>query len=272
VATSKVLSRPRIRLDLYYDERAPYAAELERVLSLVKELERSTSAEASLHGSKDMGKDEAANLVDAIRSIIPQERGSIVTSRGVFLPLSKSKKLNLGNTPVLVVRLDERLSYVFPCKIGERYYDLVAGLEHLKSSWPLLRPLSEPREEKTIVELVAHDPSIIENGLELMGIEIGTGSGFADLLLKDPLGNITVIEVERETGDAAIGQVLRLAAALEKEKRGVEVRGAIVCMRIRDGVLAAAARANIGVWLVESLDPFTVSKLRPDKTAGRKST
>jgi hypothetical protein len=43
-------------------------------------------------------------------------------------------------------------------------------------------------------------------------------------------------------------------------------------MRIRDGVLAAAARANIGVWLVESLDPFTVSKLRPDKTAGRKST
>ena len=198
--------------------------------------------------------------VEEIRRIKPQARGSVVASGGQPLPISGSKKLNLLNTPVLLVReikneIDPRPIYVFPCKIGESYYNVLDGISFLSSTLPDLRVLPGEMEESLIASLKA-EPGILETGLELSSVEEIVKTGKTDLVFMDSHSRFLLLEVEREATDSAVGQILRLAAGFEENHSVELVRCGIACFRINKNVLAAANRAGIEVWKAQDKGHF----------------
>ena len=82
--------------------------------------------------------------------------------------------------------------------------------------------------EKDLRDHLAAKPSLIENGLSLVGKEYTiTGAGRADIVCKDKRGNYVVIETKKVgDSDKVIGQILRYVGGLKKE--GKKVRGIIV--------------------------------------------
>ena len=195
-------------------------------------------------------------VIEDIRMIKPQSRGSVVASGGNALPISGSKKLNLRNTPVIVVREKKKPVYVFPCKIGERYYSVQNGISFLKENLPNIVKLQGEMED-TLVTIILDDPEKLEVGLVLDDYERETPMGKTDIVFRDATGRFLVIEVEREATDSTVGQILRLSAGFEKHQ-GVSlnsVRAGVACYRIHPNVLAACERAKIEVWKYEAKFP-----------------
>ena len=82
--------------------------------------------------------------------------------------------------------------------------------------------------EKDLRDHLAAKPSLIENGLSLVGKEcIITGAGRADIICKDKRGNYVVIETKKVgDSDKVEGQILRYIGGLKKE--GKRARGIII--------------------------------------------
>ena len=250
----------QLRVELYYDKTiekypSPSTISLQELLDELNKLE--------LIGIQVLLKEKSSSssniqaTEEEIRSIRPQKRGSIVASRGSVLPLSGSKKLNLQNTPVLLVRDGTKPVYVFPCKVGERYYGVLDGISFLRG---LENELSDPKTtssnlpelegkmEQALVSKLERNPKLLGSDFELVYSEYETGTGKADLILKDSKGTQFVVEVERTATDAAVGQVIRLTAGFEKKNPGTIAVPTIVCFRMNPNVQLAAQRAGIEAW------------------------
>ena len=240
--------RSTIALTIYYDKNQKYQGlELGEALESFSDL-NSEEIKTEIIDRSDIENED--KVVEEIRRIKPQWRGAVVASGGSALPISGSKKLNLQNTPVILVRDEqEEPVYVFPCKIGERYYSIENGIEFLRQNLPNLARL-EGEMEDTLLDLISVSPHRLEEGLALNNQELETPMGKTDLVLKDCQEKPLVIEVEREASDASVGQILRLSAGFEEHRKLLpnSVRSGIVCYRINDNVLAGCTRAGIEVW------------------------
>ena len=226
----------------------------DHIAETIRECEKLATSEKldfSSHPTQEIDDGKKSEITNKIHSIIPQKRGAIVTSRGTPLPLSGRKKLNLGNTPILIVEDEERPTYVFPCRLGETYYDVNAGLAHLRANLPDLPPLSG-MNEKDLSEIIVKNPEILENGLRGPRLEFDSGAGIIDIVLIDKNERHVLVEVEREADDAPLGQILRLCAAYEKKYSlpTGSVRGMIACMRAREFMQDAARRADIEIRII----------------------
>ncbi len=242
----------KLDLELFYDkETKSYSSSIGALINQCYRLQHKHRVRFERFESKELRQRQTEHIVSEIRGIIPQERGSIVTSRGSMLPLSKSKKLNLGNTPVLLVKSKKKPVYVFPCRVGETYYDIPSGLSHLENNLPKLVPLSGEMET-SLAERLKESPSILEPGLVFIAEEVDTSTGKADLLFRDALGRQVMVEVEREATDAALGQILRLGAGYEEIAKLPKdmLRIGIACSRIHKYVSAAAKKGGIEIWKV----------------------
>jgi len=241
-----------IEVTAYYDKDSPSTKPmLEGVLIALSELE-SIGVSVTLLEKKSLSDEQMKKAVEEIRRIKPQSRGSVVASGGQPLPISGSKRLNLKNTPVLLVeRIDGSIAsepvYVFPCKVGELYYSVLDGISYLSRTLPNIAELPGEMEE-SIIASIKSDPQKLEQGLVFRSSEDSLSTGMTDLVLVDSRSEFLLVEVEREANDAAIGQVLRLAAGFERDHNTTRVRCAIACYRINENVLAAACRAGIEVW------------------------
>lgn len=250
-----------LEISAFYDSSSSsaYSHPLQDVLSGLSKLE-SHGVRVFLFDKDKLSNGELKKAVEEIRRIKPQSRGSVVASGGQILPISGSKKLNLQNTPVLIVRQTEDGSdsspiYVFPCKVGESYYSALDGISFLFNSLPNLGDLPGEMEESLILVLKSH-PEKLESGLVFCSSENSLTTGKADLVFTDSQSKFLLVEVERVATDSAIGQVLRLAAGFERDQGTGRVRCAIVCYRINDNVLAGAERAGIEVWKAQKNGEF----------------
>jgi len=240
-----------LEIAAFYDKNSGGEKPLGSVLAEVSKLE-ARDVRVSLFEKSKISMEKMKRAVEEIRRIKPQSRGSVVASGGNKLPISGSKKLNLQNTPVLLVSElgdggDPRPVYVFPCKVGERYYSVLDGISFLKGSLPNLVELPGEMEE-TLMETLRSNPEKLEPGLVFHSSEQTIPTGKTDLLFTDSSGSFLIVEVERAATDSAVGQILRLAAGFEQNHGQSKLRSAIVCFRINDNVLAAANRAGIEVW------------------------
>jgi len=240
-----------IEATIYYDKSQKYTGTaFEDILSEFSKL-NSSKVRATQIERTDLRSEE--QVIEYIRMIKPQSRGSVVASGGNALPISGSKKLNLANTPVILVRERKKPVYVFPCKIGERYYSVRNGISFLKTTLPDLIELQGEMED-TLITIISDAPEKIEKGLVLDDLELDTPTGKTDVVFRDATGRFLVIEVEREATDSTVGQILRLSAGFEKHQ-GVllnSVRAGVACYRINPNVIAACERAKIEVWKYES--------------------
>jgi hypothetical protein len=240
-----------ITLELYYDKSSTYREDLSMIRELCYKLESNYKVTIHQIEKSTLSGSMVEAVENEIRGLIPQQRGSIVTSRGFLLPLSNSKHLNLGNTPVLLVKSKGKLVYVFPCLLGDRYYNVAKGIEHVESTMPRLPPLSGLMEESLIFRVLANVATHRQD-LTLLGKELETSAGRADLVFLDKERSHIIVEVEREATDCALGQVLRLCAAYER-KAGLprqRVKAVLACERIHEFVRRAADRAVVEVWSI----------------------
>jgi len=241
-----------LEITAFYDKNSSTSGPLLDVaLGGLSKLE-SIGVQVKCFEKSSLTEGQMKKAVEEIRRIKPQSRGSVVASGGRSLPISGSKKLNLQNTPVLLVSqtdggTDLTPIYVFPCKVGERYYSVLDGISFLSSSLPDLVELPGEMEE-TLITLLKSDPQKLESGLVFRSSEDTLTTGKTDLVFIDSGSRTLLVEVEREATDSAIGQVLRLAAGYERDHKTESVRCGIACFRINDNVLLAAERAEIEVW------------------------
>lgn len=228
-------------LELYFRKGTDYDLVLEGVRRIMLEIADRWKAGLVELDVDRMSSEEQLKAVNDIRSIPPQVRGRIVSSRGKVLPLSGSKLLNVANTPVVVLRKNSRAIDVFPHLLGTTYFDLVHSLNRIQSLGPSEYAQSRGMLEDPIVKIVSDDPSLIEQGMIFVGANVELSVGAVDLILRDRVGLDVIVEVETKAGDQAVGQVLRLARGYAEQTGKSSVRKAIICVD-RDGNLPLACK------------------------------
>jgi Predicted nuclease of the RecB family len=87
--------------------------------------------------------------------------------------------------------------------------------------------------EADMGDLIFKDPEVIEKGFRPTSREYHTPQGFIDILGKDQLGNITILELKsRKAGTNAVKQLRRYVDCFSDHKE--EVRGVLVAPSITD--------------------------------------
>lgn len=176
--------------------------------------------------------DEEEVLGD-IRAIPPQIRGKVKSSGGHILPISGSGRLNLGNTPVILVRLKGRPVDVYPKMVGGVYYSL--------------RDIGEARSvnlEDSIAALLEAHPRLLVSDCVDVQRDVDSPGGRPDLVLKSPTAGVVVAECKVVADEEAVSQAL-------KQKRGIGAnRAAVVCLTCRRPAASAAAEAGVEVYTV----------------------
>jgi RecB family endonuclease NucS len=90
--------------------------------------------------------------------------------------------------------------------------------------------------EEELRDIIAGNPSIVEEGLRIIDVERPVEPGFVDLYARDRDGNIVVIEVKRvKAGEEAVKQLLSYIEALKA--RGVRARGILVAPSVTENAL-----------------------------------
>ncbi|MGC9130836.1 MAG: endonuclease NucS [Pyrobaculum sp.] len=98
--------------------------------------------------------------------------------------------------------------------------------------------------ESDVVEALVRNPSIIEEGLEVVGVEVPTDVGHIDILARDRGGRYVIIEVKRDV--ATHDAVFQLARYVELYRRkGHEVRGVLVASDISSTALEYLKRYDL---------------------------
>jgi len=197
--------------------------------------------------------EQVRRLIDDIRSIPPQIRGRIVSSRGKVLPLSGSKSLNLANTPIVVLRENESAVSVFPHLLGTAYFDVESSLDRISNLGPREYFQDRGLLESPIVKILADSPTLLEEGMKFIGSSIEVPAGLVDVLLRDREGTDVLVEVETKARDDAVGQVLRLARSHSEKTGKKHVRKLIVCHDFDTGLPLACKEAGIELFRLSFL-------------------
>jgi hypothetical protein len=244
------------KLVLYYDGKSLYSDSIPEFTELLEAIKTRSGTEVEIVPRDKLTTEGESNLKSAIYrlQLHPQNRGDIVTSRGNMLPLSKSKKLNLGNTPILLIEDDGEPIDILPKRVQDHFTSVKTGLLEILEKGPVL-DMNMLSAESLAISSVIKDPRTLEDELNIIGNEIVVSTGKIDLLARDRKQRFVVIEFEREARDATIGQIIRLAAGLaEKEQVDASsIRKMVVCRRMNDNVKKAAKAMNIEVRVLASV-------------------
>ncbi|MFQ5951751.1 MAG: hypothetical protein ACE5KH_06690 [Candidatus Geothermarchaeales archaeon] len=223
---------------------------LDDLISKAERVADSQGAELSVNEFGELSAQDALRLQDEIRKIPPQRRGKIVTSRGYMLPLSKSKRLNLSNTPVLLVYKDDRAHRVFPHRLGASYVSVEEALAKMSDKGLEDYTGTDGMAERPIARLLWDDPSILEEGLHREGMEVDVGTGRADLILRDSSDRPVVVEIETLATEEAVAQLLRLARGYVSQEplEETRIRKLLICREYDSNLLASCKESSIELY------------------------
>lgn len=241
------------KLELYFKPSVHYAVSLEAIRQQMRDIADKWKVALEEFSVDMLSEEQVRHLIDELRSIPPQVRGRIVSSRGRILPLSGSKLLNITNTPIILVRENDVAICVFPHLLGTTYFDLESSLDRILSHGPRGYFQDRGLLENPIVKILADNPTLIEEGMKFVGSSVESSAGSIDIILRDREGNDVVVEVETKARDNAVGQVLRLARGYAEQTGKKSIRKAIVCSSFDAGLPLACKEAEIGLFLLNFL-------------------
>ncbi|MEZ5380616.1 MAG: endonuclease NucS [Microthrixaceae bacterium] len=182
-----------------------------------------------------------AHLPSAVRLIMVKADGCVA----VHADGGAYKPLNWMNAPNRLVEEPDEWRVINPK--GET---LRISIEELiaDSSWEFGPDpgLQKDGVEAHLQELLAADPTHIEEGLTLVRREHSTDIGPVDLLCRDPSGAAVVIEVKRRGEIDGVEQLTRYLARLELDPTLRPLRGVFVAQSIKPQAKVLAAARNIG--------------------------
>lgn len=240
-------------LSLYYNSKAIYSKEIPKIKNLLEKISEKWKISTEIIEIEKISNQDSDQIKMELRNIQPQVRGRIVTAKGMILPLSKGKNLNLENTPILGVLSEGKFVDVYPHLLGTHYYDIKTFLKDFFISGEKNYFHSKGLLEEPIVKILSENPLLLGEGMIHIGTEIDVDQGKPDIIFKDVNDKIVIIEVETDADDFAVGQVCRGAAGYA-EKFGLEtndIRKVIVYQSAKSTLKAAALSAGVELYKLE---------------------
>jgi RecB family endonuclease NucS len=183
----------------------------------------------------------AAHLPSAVRLIMVKADGCVAihADGGAYKPL------NWMNAPNTLREAPDVWEIVNPA--GER---LVIRLEQvLTDATHPLGPdpgLTKDGVEAHLQELLAANPSVIEEGLLLVRREYPTDIGPVDLMCRDAQGRAVAVEIKRVGEINAVDQLSRYLERLGLDARHDGLRGVLVASTIKPQAAVMARARGIG--------------------------
>jgi hypothetical protein len=241
------------KFTLYYEKDARYSERISNIEKLLKEIRRKWKADYRFVEACSLSPLQTEQLKNDIRSILPQMRGKIVSSRNRVLPLSKTKNPNLTNTPILILFHDDMPVNVFPHLLGTTYFDIETSLENIAKDGPKAHLAVKGLLEEPIQKILADDPEILEKDMKFLGIDVETESGEIDLLLQDSEDRIVVVEIETRASENAVAQVARLAVGYSSKAKISQnrIRRLVVCEQFDENAVSACQGTNVELYKVD---------------------
>ncbi len=242
-----------LKIQLLYSKAADYPERLKAIKKFSTKIHEKWRVETSFIDLSNFEGDSLEGFKTAIRSIPPQVRGRIVTSRNYCLPLSKGKNLNVINTPIAIFYDNNNIPMdVYPHLLGIFYIDIEQFMEELLRKGPTEYLSVRGLLEDPVKKILADAPHILEEGTRYQGCDLKTPAGIIDVLLKDKDGRAIIVEIETFAEDKAVSQVCRLANGYAKAAKSSlnSIRKAVVCLNYKNSVVDASKGAEVELYRV----------------------
>jgi len=234
--------------------------EIEQIENLLEGIRIKHKVSYKIVDGSQLNSKDKEELAETIRRISNKKKIRVVSSGGGILPISRSKAVNFGNIPILLLLEDEKSINVYPHEAGAKGQRFEV-LQHLKA---VLKAdhLDELRAEAVLSEqdiskIISNFPALIEEGLEFLDTEVAVKGAQIDVVFKDRTAKHVLVEIELKVTDAAIGQVIKFLAPYS-QRFGVSpenIRRALVCVDISENHVNICKTEGIEVY------KFTLRKL-----------
>ncbi len=240
------------QLVLIYDKAAKYFSSQSSIINNLAKIKEIWGIDFEIIESSALDELTTQKVKSDIRSILPQVRGKIVSSKSHILPFSGKKNLNLKNTQILIFYRNKIPINVFPHLLGLTYYSIKDFVDIIQKYGPEDYVYIKGLLEDPLQKILSEFPSILEEGMNFVDINVELENGEIDLLVKDRVGKYAIIELETFARDISVTQVCRLGADFsEKNSYQTEVRKIIVCLDFAKNVLKACEGAGVELYKVK---------------------
>ena len=194
-----------------------------------------------------------AHLPEAVRLLMVKADGCVAVHAdgGAYKPLNW---MNAPNTLSLDESADDDATTIWHVRSpkGEKLtitiHEVIDELEHEMGVDP---GLVKDGVEAHLQELLAADPTTIDEGLRLVRREFPTDIGPVDLLCRDAEGKAVAIEVKRRGEIDGVEQLTRYLDFLNRDPMLRPVRGIFVAQEIKPQARVLATDRNIGCVVVD---------------------
>ena len=181
-----------------------------------------------------------AHLPEAVRLIMVKADGCVAihADGGAYKPL------NWMNAPNRLV-VDEGLWTVTSPKGEQLFITIHEVLSDTAHEMGVDPGLQKDGVESHIQELLAADPTTIDDGLKLVRREYPTDIGPVDLLCRGPEGEAIAVEVKRRGEIDGVEQLSRYLEFLNRDPNLRPVKGIFVAQEIKPQAKVLAAQRDI---------------------------
>ncbi|MCY3924156.1 MAG: endonuclease NucS [bacterium] len=188
----------------------------------------------------------AAHLAEAVRLIMVKADGSIA----VHADGGAYKPLNWMNPPNAVTESPERWTVTNTRgeKLVIELLEVLSDVTHDLGSDPGLR---KDGVEAHLQELLAADPSALEDGYRLVRREYPTAVGPVDMLCRDSDGAAVAVEIKRRGETAGVEQLSRYIEFLNADPALGPVQGLFVAEEIKPQARVLADARGIRCKVVD---------------------
>jgi hypothetical protein len=194
-----------------------------------------------------------AHLPEAVRLLMVKADGCVAVHAdgGAYKPLNW---MNAPNTLSLDESTDDEVIEIWRVRSpkGEQLtitiHEVIDELDHEMGIDP---GLVKDGVEAHLQELLAADPTTIDDGLRLVRREFPTDIGPVDLLCRDADGKAVAIEVKRRGEIDGVEQLTRYLDFLNRDPMLRPVRGIFVAQEIKPQARVLATDRGIGCVVVD---------------------
>ncbi len=194
-----------------------------------------------------------AHLPEAVRLLMVKADGCVAVHAdgGAYKPLNW---MNAPNTLSLDESTDDEVTEIWRVRSpkGEQLtitiHEVIDELDHEMGIDP---GLVKDGVEAHLQELLATDPTTIDEGLRLVRREFPTDIGPVDLLCRDADGKAVAIEVKRRGEIDGVEQLTRYLDFLNRDPMLRPVRGIFVAQEIKPQARVLATDRGIGCVVVD---------------------
>ena len=246
-----------LKFDLYYSLEESPVDKVDKVLVLLEKVQQTKKIKFNI--ITNTTENEYNKLKREISAAAGPGKFKIVSGGGAALAISKSKKLNFKQGPILVILYNDEIIRV--CPYGEQGvkgsrispFDFLT--EIMNSKTDLFADLDEKSfTEQNLRNLIIRKPSLLGEELEYLEIEVSLESAIIDLVLIDKNKNHLLLEIKLDAKDRTIGQVSRYNIDDYAKKKGIKpknVRKGIVTLSYTGQIAKACKENKIELFIID---------------------